>query len=62
MLPHVISNLLEDVVRLLIMIIGIPLIIDKGIEYAVTFIVLSNIISEATSILVYKRIFIYICS
>ncbi len=52
MLPHVISNLLEDVVRLLIMVIGIPLIIHKGIEYAVTFIVLSNIISELTSILV----------
>ena len=52
MLPHVISNLLEDIVRLLIMIIGIPLIIKKGIEVAVTFIVLSNIVSEFTSILV----------
>lgn len=52
MFPHVISNLLEDVVRLTLMIIGIPLFIDKGIQYAVCFIISSNVISEAASILI----------
>ena len=52
MFPHVISNLLEDVVRLTLMIIGIPLFIDKVIQYAVCFIISSNVISEAASILI----------
>ncbi len=52
MMPHVISNLLEDVVRLLLMILGIPLVIEKGIKYAVCFIILSNVVSELASILV----------
>lgn len=52
MFPHVISNLVEDVVRLVLMIIGIPLFIDKGIAYAVCFIILSNVISELASILI----------
>ncbi len=52
MFPHVISNLVEDVIRLLIMIIGIPLVINKGLEFCVSFIVLSNVISEISSILV----------
>lgn len=52
MLPHVISNLLEDIVRLALMFIGIPLFIEKGIKYAVCFIILSNVISEIASILI----------
>lgn len=52
MTPHVISNLCEDVVRLLMMIIGIPFFIDKGLSYAVCFIILSNIVSETVSILI----------
>lgn len=52
MIPHVVSNLLEDVVRLILMIVGIPFVINKGLEYAVCYIVLSNIISEGVSILV----------
>ena len=50
--PHVISNLVEDVVRLGLMIIGIPFVIDKGLQYAVCYIILSNIISEAASIII----------
>ena len=50
--PHVISNLLEDVVRLFLMIVGIPFFKDKGLNYAVCYIILSNIISEGISILV----------
>ena len=52
MIPHVVSNVTEDIVRLIIMVFGIPFFLIKGIEYAVAFIVLSNIISELTSILV----------
>ena len=51
MTPHVISNLVEDIVRLTVMIIGIPLIINKGLSYTVCFIILSNILSETTSII-----------
>lgn len=52
MVPHVVSNVTEDFVRLLILMFGIPIFLSKGIEYAVAFIVLSNIASELTSILV----------
>lgn len=52
MFPHVVSNLLEDVVRLGLMLVGIPLFIHKGIKYAVCFIISSNVISELSSILI----------
>jgi len=52
MIPHIISNITEDVVRLITMIIGIPIFLKNGIESAVSFIVLSNIVSELTSIFV----------
>ncbi|MDD4282802.1 MAG: oligosaccharide flippase family protein [Bacilli bacterium] len=52
MIPHVISNVTEDIVRLIIIVIGIPIFLTKGLEFAVSFIVLSNIFSELTSILV----------
>lgn len=52
MLPHVISNVTEDVIRLIVIMIGIPIFLIKGIEYALAFIILSNIISELTSIFI----------
>lgn len=52
MLPHVISNITEDVIRLIVLIIGIPIFLKFGIEHAVAFVVLANIISEVTSIVV----------
>ena len=52
MAPHVISNLVEDLVRLFLMIIGIPFFLPKGLEYAVCYIILSNVISEAFSIFI----------
>lgn len=52
MAPHVISNLVEDIVRLTLMIIGIPFFLPKGLEYAVCYIILSNVISEGASILI----------
>lgn len=52
MTPHVISNIVEDIVRLLLMIIGIPYFLQSGLKYAVCFIILSNIISEVTSTII----------
>ncbi len=52
MLPHVISNITEDIVRLIILIVGIPVFLQKGIEVAIMFVVLSNIASELTSIFI----------
>lgn len=52
MFPHVISNIIEDIVRLFLMVIGIPFFKDKGLNIAVCYIILSNIISEGISILV----------
>lgn len=52
MLPHVVSNITEDIVRLFCLMIGLPFLIKKGIEYAVAYIILVNIISELTSILI----------
>lgn len=52
MIPHVISNITEDFVRLIILIIGIPIFLTRGINFAIAFVILSNVISELTSILV----------
>lgn len=52
MIPHVISNVTEDVIRLISLIIGIPIFLKIGLQYAVCFVVLVNIVSELTSILV----------
>lgn len=52
MIPHVVSNITEDLVRLVALAIGIPFFMNIGLQYAVAFIVLSNIISELTSILI----------
>ncbi len=52
MIPHIVSNITEDIVRLLTLIIGIPIFLKNGIESAVSFIILSNLVSETTSIFV----------
>ena len=52
MIPHVISNVTEDIVRLIVIFFGIPIFLSKGISYALAFVVLSNIISELSSIFV----------
>lgn len=53
MFPHVLSNVLEDVVRLGLIAIGIPYFLSQGIEVTIAFLIVSNIISELTSILVF---------
>ena len=52
MIPHIVSNITEDIIRLITLIIGIPIFLKKGIESTIEFIILSNIISELTSIIV----------
>ncbi len=52
MIPHVISNITEDLIRLIILMIFLPSYMKKGIEYAVAFVVLVNIISELSSIII----------
>ena len=42
----------EDIIRLIALIIGTPIFIKIGLEYAVAFVVLTNVISELTSIIV----------
>lgn len=53
MYPHVITNIIEDLVKLIFIIIGIPFFITKGIEYAVAFVILSNIFCELSSIIIF---------
>lgn len=52
MLPHAVSNVCEDLVRLIVIVVGVPFFLVKGIEYAIAFVVLSNIISELSSIFI----------
>ena len=52
MFPHVLSNVLEDVTRLISIILFTPMFLLKGLEFAVAFLILSNIISELTSIII----------
>lgn len=53
MFPHVFSNFMEDIIRLILLMLGIPIFLMKGLEYAVAFLVLSNIFSEISSILIF---------
>ena len=53
MYPHVITNIIEDLTKLTLIIIGIPFFIQKGIEHAVTFVILTNIFSELSSIIIF---------
>ena len=52
MIPHVISNITEDIIRLLLIILGIPLVIKKGIKYTIAYLILINIISELVSTII----------
>lgn len=52
MIPHVCSNVIEDIVRMIVIFIGLPISYNYGIEYAISFIILSNIVSETVSIMI----------
>ena len=53
MYPHVITNIIEDIVKLIFITIGIPFFITKGVEYAVAFVIISNIFCELSSIIIF---------
>ena len=53
MYPHVITNIIEDLVKLIFILSGIPFFIIKGIEYAIAFVILSNIFCELSSIIIF---------
>lgn len=52
MIPHVVSNITEDLIRLCAMIMFIPLFLKKDISYLICFLILINVISEGASILI----------
>ena len=52
MFPHVVSHILEQIIRLILTIILIPKLLENNIIYAVCFLVLVNLISEALSIII----------
>lgn len=52
MLPHVISNIIEDLIKLGIIYFGITLFIGR-LESAISFLILSNIVCEFTSIIIF---------
>lgn len=53
MYPHVITNVIEDLVKLIFIVIGIPFFLSKGIEFAVAFVILTNVFSELSSIIIF---------
>lgn len=64
MIPHVISHILEQIIRLTLTIILIPNLIKHSLIYAVSFLIIVNMFSEAISIIILllflpKEIIIY---
>ena len=53
MYPHVLTNIIEDIIRLLLIVIGIPIIIPNGLEYAIAYVILTNVFSELSSIIIF---------
>lgn len=52
MFPHIISNIVEDIIRLILIIFILPLFSKYNIKYIVALLVLINIISEISSTIV----------
>lgn len=52
MIPHVVSNATEQVVRLFLILFFIPRLLEQGIVYAVVGLILVNVVSELFSSLV----------
>ena len=53
MVPHATSNVLEQIVRLIIIATVLPILMKKGVMYAVIGLILLTIISEISSIIVF---------
>lgn len=52
MIPHVISHIFEQVVRLTLIVVTIPYLLKINLIYAVSFLVLVNLVSEVLSIFI----------
>ena len=52
MFPHVVSHILEQTIRLFLTILIIPNLLKSSLVYAICFLVLVNMISEASSIII----------
>lgn len=52
MVPHVVSNVTEQIVRLILILLIIPTLLLKGIVFAVVGLILVNVISELSSSLI----------
>ena len=52
MIPHVVSNTFEQILRIIIYILILPIIIKYGEIFTINFIILTNILSETSSILI----------
>lgn len=53
MIPHTISNIIEQIVRIVLIFLIIPVLIKKGVVYAVMGLILLNIASELASIITF---------
>ena len=53
MIPHTISNIIEQIVRVILIFLIIPTLVNKGIVYSVMGLILINIASELASILTF---------
>ncbi len=52
MIPHSISHICEQIIRLVLIIVLIPILLKQSLEVAISGVVLVNIISELTSIII----------
>ena len=52
MFPHVISHVVEQLVRLGLIVLVIPTLINQNLIYAVSFLILVNMVSEFSSIII----------
>lgn len=53
MLPHTVSNIIEQIVRLILILLVIPPLMEKGIVYAVIGLILLSVASETASIITF---------
>ena len=53
MIPHTISNIIEQIVRVILIFLIIPTLVNKGIVYSVMGLILISIASELASILTF---------
>ena len=53
MVPHATSNIIEQIIRLIIIVIVLPILMEKSVMHAIIGLILLTIISEISSIIVF---------